>query len=86
MSILDSIQTLVSQTPPDKSSSSRFGNAAFRDLYEKVVEKSAALHKQIPGLDENAITEIKVYFDESWGNARRIDYGSGMELNFACWL
>ncbi|CEH11736.1 Phosphotyrosyl phosphatase activator [Ceraceosorus bombacis] len=86
LGILDSIQALVVETPADKSSSSRFGNAAFRDLYAKITDSSASLHESIPGLKQEAIKEIKVYFDESWGNARRIDYGSGMELNFACWL
>ncbi|MCO5565868.1 hypothetical protein L7F22_019543 [Adiantum nelumboides] len=38
------------------------------------------------GQTTDAIGEIQVYFDESFGNEKRIDYGSGMELNFACWL
>jgi serine/threonine-protein phosphatase 2A activator len=33
-----------------------------------------------------AIIEVSGYFCESWGNRMRIDYGSGMELNFLCWL
>ena len=33
-----------------------------------------------------AIAEVSGYFCESWGNRARIDYGSGMELNFLCWL
>lgn len=44
------------------------------------------LHRTIPGLPEDAIPEVTVYFDESWGNRTRIDYGSGMELNFLCWM
>lgn len=44
------------------------------------------LHKSIPGLPEAAIPEVSVYFTEAWGNRTRIDYGSGMELNFLCWM
>ena len=43
-------------------------------------------HKSIPGLPEAAIPEVSVYFTEAWGNRTRIDYGSGMELNFLCWM
>ncbi|KAI9830894.1 MAG: Serine/threonine-protein phosphatase 2A activator 2 [Phylliscum demangeonii] len=30
--------------------------------------------------------EVLLYFLQSWGNASRIDYGSGHELNFILWL
>ncbi|KAH9934152.1 uncharacterized protein B0H18DRAFT_979700 [Fomitopsis serialis] len=30
------------------------------------------------------VQELAVYFGEAWGNRTRIDYGSGMELNFLC--
>lgn len=40
----------------------------------------------IPGLGEKWIPEVMGYFVESWGNRTRVDYGSGMELNFICWL
>ncbi|GMM33601.1 peptidylprolyl isomerase [Saccharomycopsis crataegensis] len=36
--------------------------------------------------DDDPLTEICVYFNESWGNRTRIDYGSGHELNFMCFL
>jgi serine/threonine-protein phosphatase 2A activator len=36
------------------------------------------LHKAIPELSE--------YLNKGFGNATRIDYGSGHELSFAAWL
>ena len=49
-------------------------------------QKSKSLHKTIPGLPAERIEELATYFNESWGNRTRVDYGSGMELNFICWL
>ena len=49
-------------------------------------QKAAELHSTIPGLPQEAIEEVSAYFKESWGNRTRIDYGSGMELNFLCWM
>ena len=43
-------------------------------------------HRTIPGLSEDSIPHLLPYLVESWGNRTRIDYGSGMELNFLCWL
>lgn len=97
--ILNTVSTLVDETPPHKDTTSRFGNPAFREFYRKVKEQSREWHESIPGLAEikgvqgesseenvDAIEEMKVYFEESWGNEERIDYGSGMELNFLCWM
>lgn len=92
--VLDRVDKLVDETPPAENASSRFGNPAFRDLYGKIKAESRTLHESIVGLgqikgaaaDTDAIDEIATYFEEAWGNEERIDYGSGMELNFLCWL
>lgn len=65
---------------------SRFGNPAFKTFYDKVGDASLDLHTRIAGLPKEAIQEVEVYFKESWGNKQRVDYGSGMELNFLSWL
>jgi hypothetical protein len=44
------------------------------------------LHESLPAFPAEAVPEVSGYFVESWGNRTRIDYGSGMELNFLCWL
>ena len=33
-----------------------------------------------------SVTDLATYLTESWGNRTRIDYGSGHELNFICFL
>ncbi|KAE8208616.1 hypothetical protein CF327_g7057 [Tilletia walkeri] len=82
------------------SAQGRFGNPTFRNFHAEISARSDELHSQFfhqlreedgDGEEERkrkkvARTELKAYFDEAWGNARRIDYGSGMELNFVCWL
>ncbi|GAC93092.1 protein phosphatase type 2A phosphotyrosyl phosphatase activator [Pseudozyma hubeiensis SY62] len=91
--ILAEVAALRKSTPPDASiGSSRFGNPAFRTFYAKIRDNSDRLHRLIPGLEDDsepsrtARAELGVYLQESWGNEKRIDYGSGMELNIACWL
>ena len=97
MNILDDVLTLAQETPPVDNKQSRFGNPAFRTLYDKIgrvgryplivlTQSSHTLHAQIANLPPSAIEEIEGYFVESWGNQQRIDYGSGMEFNFVCWM
>lgn len=84
--MLDRVEDIAKATPPVDNKASRFGNPAFRTFYDKVAEAAPELHKTLPGLPQEAIPELVVYFGEAWGNRTRIDYGSGMELNFLCWL
>ncbi|KAG9085450.1 Serine/threonine-protein phosphatase 2A activator 2 [Ceratobasidium sp. 370] len=86
--VLEQIESIAQDTPPVDNNASRFGNPAFKTFYDKVQEVVAlpSLHAGIPRLPAEAIPEISVYLQESWGSRARIDYGSGMELNFLCWL
>lgn len=93
LDVLEEVKAIRRATPPDASiGSSRFGNPAFRTFYAKIRDANDRLHRSIPDLDGDSDTaaaarsELAVYFQESWGNEKRIDYGSGMELNMACWL
>ena len=66
----------------------RFGNKAYRTWMDKVI---AASDEQLATLSSqagfsNAIPEIKVYWEESFGSYDRIDYGTGHELNFIAFL
>ncbi|OJT05937.1 Serine/threonine-protein phosphatase 2A activator 2 [Trametes pubescens] len=86
LDILERVAETARGIPPVDNKASRFGNPAFRTFYDKISEIAPELHRTIPGLPEDAIPEVSAYFDESWGNRTRIDYGSGMELNFLCWM
>ncbi|KAJ7191762.1 hypothetical protein GGX14DRAFT_596924 [Mycena pura] len=66
-----------SRTPPRAS--------GFRTFYDRVAELSPALHATLP-VPAGARDEAGAYFVAAWGSRTRIDYGSGMELNFLCWL
>ncbi|ODN98014.1 serine/threonine-protein phosphatase 2A activator 2 [Cryptococcus amylolentus CBS 6273] len=86
LAVLDQVSELAHATPPVDNKLSRFGNPAFKTFYDKVSSSIVSLHEAIPRLPKEAIKEVEVYFQESWGNKERVDYGSGMELNFLCWL
>ncbi|QRV98939.1 peptidylprolyl isomerase [Ceratobasidium sp. AG-Ba] len=84
--VLEQVESIAQNTPPVNNNASRFGNPAFKTFYDKVQEAMSSLHVTIPGIPQEAIPEISAYLQESWGSRARIDYGSGMELNFLCWL
>jgi len=86
LDVLDKIAQVAKDIPPVDNAASRFGNPAFRTFYDKVSEISPSLHGSLPHLPSESVPEISVYLNEAWGNRTRIDYGSGMELNFLCWL
>lgn len=86
VSMLQVISTWVDDIPPIDQPQ-RFGNKAFKQFYEKLLSESSSLLKQ--ALDETfhgCIPEVSVYLNESFGNATRIDYGTGHELAFLAFL
>lgn len=65
----------------------RFGNKAYRDWFAKMQESSMDLVKSaLPNEFHAALIEFQAYFVESFGNATRIDYGTGHELAFVMFL
>lgn len=86
LQILDETEQLVYQHPPDDQGGSRFGNKRFRDFLDNGKAQATRWHQQL-GIDNaDAIAELSTYLNQSFGNRRRIDYGSGHELNFMVWL
>ena len=97
--ILDRTRNLVQLYPPEETAS-RFGNRAFKAFYDAVGSQAQGWGEDVVGgcvglpqeLREGGegrgrlVREVMGYFCECWGNRTRIDYGSGHELNFICWM
>jgi serine/threonine-protein phosphatase 2A activator len=85
--LLDLSQTLkgwIDEIPPQEVGLSRFGNASFRTWYDRLKEeKHALLSTFVP---EEHVKEISGYLQESFGNRKRIDFGTGHEASFMCFL
>lgn len=86
LSILSEIEALCRDTPPDDQGGSRFGNKTFRVFLDKVKARSRNWHTEVLGIAPQAEPELSAYLTQSFGSRRRIDYGSGHELNFFMWL
>ena len=84
---LNHLSQLVDENPPVDLDKSRYGNVMFRTWHKKMTEYSATLHKAIlPPTLQHMIPEIEGYLFDAFGSPVRIDYGSGHELHFFCWL
>lgn len=86
--LFKALHTIIDNTPPYKESQ-RFGNKAFKEVYEKF-EKDydnlilTTILKEKP--NDKLAMELKSYFMDCLGSGMRIDYGTGHELNFLCIL
>jgi serine/threonine-protein phosphatase 2A activator len=85
--VLNQLQDLIKETPPLENPQ-RFGNKAFKLWYDKVEAIYDELISQIivKEKDPNLDLELKSYFLDCFGSGKRIDYGTGHELNFICIL
>eukprot|EP00250_Pteridium_aquilinum_P000019 c10031_g1_i1 orf=230-1441(+) len=84
--IIDLMSGWVDEIPPLQQPA-RYGNPAFRDWQARLQDQGPSLIlKLLPKDMEPAVTELFPYFADSFGNATRIDYGTGHETNFAAFL
>ncbi|XP_076271206.1 serine/threonine-protein phosphatase 2A activator-like [Rhynchophorus ferrugineus] len=84
--LLDILEKWIGEIPPVQQPQ-RFGNAAFKTWYNRLKEEAIELLQAVLPIDiYRAIPEIMVYLEEGFGNATRIDYGTGHEISFVMFL
>ncbi|KAK9478760.1 Phosphotyrosyl phosphatase activator [Lipomyces japonicus] len=95
--MLDQISHLIDVTPAVDNAKSRFGNPAFQQFFDLLESRLLGPANQVQDQDQGSLLqdlnlpdgsqpEIATYLLNSFGNRTRIDYGSGHELNFVCFL
>ncbi|SCU95513.1 LAME_0F12442g1_1 [Lachancea meyersii CBS 8951] len=88
MHLLEQVRSIIEKFPVKQDAeTSRFGKVEFRDFYDELKSTSRAmLSQEFKSLSQSQAEELAVYLTEAWGDRERIDYGSGHELNFICFL
>ena len=84
--ILGMLDTWIDEIPPVEQPQ-RFGNKAFKDWLSKLNESAEDILSPI--LNDNyqeAVSELKSYFCDGFGNKTRIDYGTGHEAAFCAFM
>lgn len=83
--ILGEAEKVLAQNPREDTGS-RFGNPVFRTFLDELEGVLPEWHAQLGLTQSEQVDEVSTYLLHSFGNKRRIDYGSGHELNFFLWL
>ncbi|TPX60246.1 hypothetical protein PhCBS80983_g01921 [Powellomyces hirtus] len=84
LSILDRLDGWTKEILPEENEKSRFGNPAFQTWYDRLAESANTLVEEIEG--GLAAPELACYLINSFGNRKRIDYGTGHEAHFITFL
>ncbi|KWU42391.1 Phosphotyrosyl phosphatase activator, partial [Rhodotorula sp. JG-1b] len=71
----------------------RFGNKAFRDWLGRLEQAESVFQRDLldtahvaPSLATAALPELSFHLLSSFGSPQRLDYGTGHELSFLCYL
>jgi len=65
----------------------RFGNKAYKTWHERLVNEADGLTRHVlADVCPEASVELAIYLSDSFGNATRIDYGTGHEMAFVVYL
>uniref|UniRef100_A0A7E4V453 Serine/threonine-protein phosphatase 2A activator n=1 Tax=Panagrellus redivivus TaxID=6233 RepID=A0A7E4V453_PANRE len=85
--LIDTLSSWTSDFPPVDMQEQRFGNKAYRLWHTRLTEQATDLIKDLlPEEHKAAVVELRPYLLDSFGNATRIDYGSGHEAAFLFFL
>lgn len=86
VTMLNTFEGWIDEIPPIDQPQ-RFGNKAFRTWSRKLFDHSDDLIITLLSEEcKEAVIELKVYLHDSFGNATRIDYGTGHEISFVYFL
>jgi len=85
--LLSRFNSLIDSNPPFDDPQ-RFGNKAYRDWHQTMKDVSEIMIKEILQCSSRteACVELLPYLHDSFGNATRIDYGTGHEASFIMFL
>ncbi|EPZ36381.1 rotamase PTPA-2 [Rozella allomycis CSF55] len=70
--------------PPEKQMS-RFGSPMFQQWLDHITQEINPYIFSL-GIPEESLVETKPYLMSSFGHRQRIDYGTGNEMNFVCFI
>ncbi|CAI4224967.1 unnamed protein product [Auanema sp. JU1783] len=82
--LLETIEKWISEYPPEDMGSQRYGNKAFRKWHERLEQDAVKLVSELvlKNGNQEASIELAPYLCDAFGNATRIDYGTGHEISF----
>ena len=83
MNLIRKLKDIISNNPPLEQRS-RYGNPAFGEWFKEMVSCLPTLLAAVVPLD--AIPELSTYLMHSFGDVKRIDYGTGHEAHFLIFL
>lgn len=87
ISLLQTLSDWIDQIPP-LPHQARYGNPAYRLWHERLAAQTPSLLRPVLSTADLQAAEVELvpYLLDSFGNATRIDYGTGHETNFAAFL
>ena len=87
--LFDRLEEIFKNNPPKKGEA-RFDDPVFKRFHDELSSKFTQIMNETilspKNMPKNIIIELKTYFLDSFGNQFRLDYGTGHELNFFCFL